>query len=219
MEIENLSMFIWRDTRTNNCNTYLIDGPAPVLIDPGHTRFFQGVCRELVEAGFDPQRLALALNTHGHPDHVEGSEVFTELNAYVAIHEKEYEFIEPLFRTFYQSQGIAPPDIVFDLFLREGEITSGDHTFEILHTPGHSPGSVCVYWPAKRALFSGDVIFKQGVGRTDLPGGSVRDLAMSIQRLRELDVELLLPGHGEPVEGKEEVERNFEMATRQLNFM
>jgi len=96
-----------------------------------------------------------------------------------------------------------------DILLREGELKIGDVVLEVLETPGHSPGSICLYYPEKRALFSGDVIFQDGIGRTDLPGGDSRQLKESIKRLTCLDVEYLLPGHGEPVRGKVAVERNF----------
>jgi glyoxylase-like metal-dependent hydrolase (beta-lactamase superfamily II) len=66
----------------------------------------------------------------------------------------------------------------------------------IFHTPGHSPGSATLYWPAQKALFTGDLIFKEGFGRTDLPGGDSATLKESIKRMAELDVELLLSGHG-----------------------
>jgi glyoxylase-like metal-dependent hydrolase (beta-lactamase superfamily II) len=76
-------------------------------------------------------------------------------------------------------------------------------------TPGHSPGSICLYWPAKKALFTGDVVFNQGIGRTDLPGGSGEQLKNSIQRISRLDVEYILTGHGNIVAGKEAVQENF----------
>ncbi|MGC8811414.1 MAG: MBL fold metallo-hydrolase, partial [bacterium] len=64
-------------------------------------------------------------------------------------------------------------------------------------------------WPEKKALFTGDVIFAMGVGRTDFPGGDGNLLRNSIERLADLDVELLLPGHGEIVKGKRNIQRNF----------
>ncbi len=80
---------------------------------------------------------------------------------------------------------------------------------EIIPAPGHSPGSVCIYWPARKALFSGDAIFNQGIGRTDLPGGSGMQLKESIMRIASLEAEILLPGHGTPVIGQKAVRDNF----------
>jgi len=96
-------------------------------------------------------------------------------------------------------------------FLQEGDLVIGDKAFQVILTPGHSPGSVCLYWPEKKALFTGDVVFSQSIGRTDLPGGSGRQLKESIMRLAELDVDILCPGHGDVVTGRENVKKNFQM--------
>ena len=81
---------------------------------------------------------------------------------------------------------------------------------DIIHTPGHSPGSVTLYWSREKALFTGDLVFKDGVGRTDLPGGDGTQLKESIKGLKNLDVEWLLSGHGEVIAGAENVKKNFE---------
>jgi glyoxylase-like metal-dependent hydrolase (beta-lactamase superfamily II) len=93
--------------------------------------------------------------------------------------------------------------------LTEGELNVGDLQLQVYHTPGHSPGSVCVYWPEARALFSGDLIFKEGLGRTDLPGGNGALLKQSIRRMAELDLEIIYPGHGDIISGKDAVIKNF----------
>ncbi len=100
-------------------------------------------------------------------------------------------------------------------FLNEGDLAVNGMDFKIFHTPGHSPGSISIYWTEKKALFTGDLIFKDGVGRTDLPGGNGKELKESIKRLEELDVEYLLSGHGDVIFGKQEVDRNFEIIERQ----
>ncbi len=86
----------------------------------------------------------------------------------------------------------------------------GREVFEIYQTPGHSPGSLSIYWKARKALFTGDVIFYGGIGRTDFAEGNSKLLLQSIERLSQLDTELLLPGHGEIVMGRERVLQNFE---------
>ena len=96
-------------------------------------------------------------------------------------------------------------------FLQEGDVKIGDSSLQVILTPGHSPGSICLYWSEKKALFTGDVIFNQSIGRTDLPGGSGKLLKESITRLAELDVEVLCPGHGDVVVGRENVKKNFKM--------
>ena len=100
-------------------------------------------------------------------------------------------------------------DFAPDILLQEGELNVGDLKFQVVHTPGHSPGSVCLYWPDKKVLFTGDVVFNQGVGRMDLPGGNGQNLKQSIRTISRLDVDYLLSGHGDPVAGREHVNANF----------
>src|SRR4030042_736157 len=92
---------------------------------------------------------------------------------------------------------------------KEGELKLGTKTFQVLHPPGHSPGSISLYWPEKKALFTGDVVFPMGVGRTDFPGGDGGLLRDSIEKLAQLDAEYLLSGHGEVIKGKKNIQRNY----------
>ncbi len=202
--IDGLHAFIWRDARTNNCNTYVIDGTKKILIDPGHRRLMGPVRSGLMERGLSLEQIDVVMITHGHPDHLEGVQAFEESTTLITIGEEEYHFIT-------KSMGgyLKIPEPVF--FLREGELKIGDCHFRIIATPGHSPGSVSIYWCDKKVLFTGDVVFRQSIGRTDLPGGKGRMLKESIQRLSELDVDYLMPGHGEMVVGRDEVQENFKI--------
>ncbi|MCL0056482.1 MBL fold metallo-hydrolase, partial [Dehalococcoidia bacterium] len=111
-----------------------------------------------------------------------------------------------------------------DFYLQEGELNlgRGDEklNLQIIHTPGHSPGSICIYSPENKVLITGDVVFNGSVGRTDLPGGDSRTLKQSIEKLSELDVEYLLPGHstnyGDIIRGKNNVVQNF--ASIRMNY-
>ncbi len=95
--------------------------------------------------------------------------------------------------------GARAPKFRVDTVLTDGaEIDLGDSTLRVIHTPGHTPGSICLYEAQSKSLFSGDTVFPYGsIGRADLPGGSSRDLIHSISRLVTLDVSVLYPGHGE----------------------
>jgi len=86
----------------------------------------------------------------------------------------------------------------------------GQERFQIYQTPGHSPGSLTIHWPERKVLFTGDLVFYGGIGRTDFLEGNSKLIKESIERMSHLDTELLLPGHGEVVTGKEMVLRNFE---------
>jgi glyoxylase-like metal-dependent hydrolase (beta-lactamase superfamily II) len=102
------------------------------------------------------------------------------------------------------------PKFRIDFYLKEGELHLGEKTFHIYETPGHSPGSLSIYWPERKALLTGDLIFYGGIGRTDFIEGNSKLLMESIERLVDLDIEILLPGHGEILMGKERVLQNFE---------
>jgi hydroxyacylglutathione hydrolase len=198
---DDLYAFPWQSFTENNCNSYLIEGAFRILIDPGHQHLFPVLKDSLEAMGIGLGDIDLIIATHIHPDHIEAVQSFSSLSTMVTIHEEEYHYFRESIARY--------PQFEFDFFLTEGSLTVGGVELEVIHTPGHSPGSICIYWPLHKALFAGDVIFEQGVGRTDLPGGGSDQLKDSIRRLSSLDVELLLPGHGTMIRGKEEVARNF----------
>jgi hydroxyacylglutathione hydrolase len=204
--LDHLYGFIWNDPRVNNCNTYFIDGPPRVLIDPGHSHLFGKVEEELGRLGLRPEDMEIVLATHAHPDHLEALLRFKEPTL-TAMGHQEYAFVKDLARQ--AGWNSAGESFEPGLFLEHGNLKIGGLHFQVLLSPGHSPGSICIYWEDRRALFSGDVVFDQGLGRTDLPGGDGEMLKSSIRRLAALDVEILLPGHGDVVVGKEAVEANF----------
>ena len=201
--IEGLYGFIWQSPSENNCNSYFIDGAKKILVDPGHRHLFQHVKRGLAQIETTPEQIDVVLVTHGHPDHLETVGSFGPATRW-AMSRIDYEFVMK-----YIGSRMDFPAPAF--FLQEGDLTLGDKTFRVILTPGHSPGSACLYWPEKKVLFTGDVVFSQSIGRTDLPGGSGKQLKESISRLAELDVEVLCPGHGEVVAGRENVKKNFKL--------
>jgi hydroxyacylglutathione hydrolase len=204
---ENIYAFLWSDPRVNNANTYIIKGARNILIDPGHYQLFGYVRDHLSGLSLTAEDIDLVIVTHAHPDHIEGIQAFAGFSALIALHPVELELIKSVAPHRGSSAGISlvEPQVL----LKEGELSVGDMSFQVIHTPGHSPGSICIYWPEKKALFCGDVIFQQGLGRTDLPGGNGGQLKESIRRLAQLDVEYLFPGHGDFVAGRELVRKNF----------
>ena len=209
---EDLYAFLWLDPSANNCNTYFIDGAKKILVDPGHKHLFGHVRDNLADLSLTPSDIDLVIITHAHPDHMEGVALFADTPALTAVYHTESTFDNQISAQF--GGGLTSPRFQPDILLQEGGLRVGRHDFQIIHAPGHSPGSVCLYWPEKKVLFSGDVVFNQGVGRTDLPGGNGSELKESIRNLSRLEIDFLLPGHGDIVSGRDRVKANFEEIER-----
>ncbi len=206
----NLFCYPWNDFSINNCNTYLIGSHSCILVDPGLDLCLPGVLEEMKKDGIDPDAINYIITTHSHPDHFEGVRSFVAKGVKLALHPDEDTFLREHGSGFYRMFGITLPDYQAVADFGEGSHEINGIAMEIYHTPGHSPGSISIYLPDSKALIAGDVIFQAGVGRTDFPGGNGRLLKKSIDRLAALDVELLLPGHGDLVSGRDRVKRNFD---------
>jgi len=142
--------------------------------------------------------ISLIVNTHGHPDHVCGNAGLKKATgAPIAMHEADADFFaRPDIKSFFASLGL-PPSPPPDKRLHGGDILSaGTLSFTVLHTPGHTPGGICLYCAPH--LFTGDTLFVGGVGRTDFPGGSTSQLLSSIRaEILTLPGETVVwPGHG-----------------------
>lgn len=206
---DGLYAFLWSSETVNNCNTYLINGATRILIDPGHRRLFAHVERGLRELGIGLEDIGTVICTHSHPDHIEGAQLFKEQPALMALHQEDWELAKSPDNYMNSAFGVSARSVTPDFFLEEGGLNVNGVELEVLHTPGHSPGSICLYWPEAKALFTGDLVFRDGVGRTDIPGGNSGALKQSIVRIAEREVEWLLPGHGAIVSGSQEAKANF----------
>jgi hydroxyacylglutathione hydrolase len=160
----------------------------------------------LVDAGVLPMAIepykdsiATVLLTHCHFDHTARvKEIAHMCRAKVAIHTRDAAGLTDDAKSLSMHFGSRSPGIVPDILLNEGDSVCG---LRVLHTPGHTPGSICLFSELDQILISGDTVFTDGgFGRYDFPGGSRLELARSIDRLSLLDVEGLYPGHGVPVE-------------------
>lgn len=163
----------------------------------------------IIDPGMNPKRLLdriadvkieAILLTHAHFDHMGGvDEVRKAAGCPVYIHDLEADWLtDPRKNGSMRWQDVTPPLSTdpAEYALEEGQVLDLlGHTFKVMHTPGHSPGSVSFL--CGDHLFSGDVLFKLSVGRTDLPGGRERDLYDSIRKLYKLQPEVhVYPGHG-----------------------
>ncbi len=211
MKIEkDLYAYLWQNPYENNCNTYLIHGEKTVLIDPGHSRHVERLSHQMEEDGIPPEEIDLIILTHSHPDHFEGLEAFLDKPVKIAMNREEERYLLDSGKLLFEMMRQPLPKFRIDFYLKEGELHLGEKTFRIYQTPGHSPGSLSIYWSERKVLFTGDLIFYGGIGRTDFLEGNSKLLMESIERLADLDTEILLPGHGEIVMGKKMVLQNFE---------
>jgi len=158
-------------------NCYLVEtGGVRLLIDPAEAD-------ETLFTFLGGRTVDLVVNTHGHFDHVGGDWALKERGATLALHRADLGLVDQFF------PGHAP----FDRYLAEGDRVADG--LRVLHTPGHSPGSVVIVGDG--VLFCGDLLFAGSIGRTDLPGGSEAAMRRSLLRVAGLDGQYTVyPGHG-----------------------
>jgi glyoxylase-like metal-dependent hydrolase (beta-lactamase superfamily II) len=184
-------------------NTYVLynDKDACCIIDPG---CYFGNERHSLQEFIEERKLTprFLLNTHCHLDHVFGNKfIHDTYDLILHLHEKEKPVLD-FAPTSGLSWGMPFENYRGELiFLREGDIVKlDDDELKVLFTPGHSPGSICFYCEAQKFVIGGDVLFRQSIGRTDLPGGDFDTLINSIRnKLFVLpDDVIVYSGHGEP---------------------
>lgn len=163
-------------------NCYLLEGSEGFLvIDPAGEP-------EQVLTVLGGRKLCAILLTHGHFDHVGGVKALAEqTGCAVYLHEADLSL----------PQSITAGPLYYTHAYDEGDsLTLAGLTFRVLHTPGHTPGSVCLMF--EKDLFCGDTLFRRSIGRTDLPGGSMPIMAQTLRRLARLEGNYRVwPGHGE----------------------
>ena len=195
----NLTVFVFSPIQEN---TYVLynDKNECIIIDPG---CYSPEEKEELVAFINEKRLIpkMLLNTHCHLDHVFGNKFIAEnYSLTLQLHPLEEEML-----------AMAPASgLMFDMpfdnyqgnftYLNDGQkIVLGDDELEIIHAPGHSPGSICFYCKAQQFIIGGDVLFNGSIGRTDLPKGDHQTLIKSIKRKIFVlpDDVIVYSGHGE----------------------
>lgn len=179
----------------------------PVTWIPGRSYFGNAFLagNVLVDAGVSPasvspfkDEIEFIVLTHCHFDHTAYlKEIIHLCDAPVCIHSLDAPGLVDDNRSLSLHFGAHSPGLVPERLLADGDHV-GD--LRVIHTPGHTPGSICLLHAREKALISGDTVFSDGgFGRYDFPGGDRSALTHSIERLAELDIEGLFPGHGTPV--------------------
>jgi hydroxyacylglutathione hydrolase len=185
-------------------NSYVYrQGEETVLIDTGFSRRAKPITQAFRVAGVPLSTVRKVLLTHHHIDHMGGAAYLDgATHAPLSCHEQDAPYVDGRTR--------APMPLLMRLLVRvhptpvTGLLKDGDQIgdLKVVFVPGHTPGEVAFYHPGRRILFSGDSVV-EAKGRLTLPGtrfaSSLEQAVRSLDRLRQLDVELLLPGHGVPV--------------------
>ncbi len=183
MQVGNMAVF-----------AYLIGCPETgegLVVDPA-----AGIDQIMAEANANKINIRYIVNTHGHVDHIAGNaEMKNRTNADIVVHGEDASMLVSTPGMVLRMFG-AKPSPPADMTVKDGDtIEIGTIKLKVLHTPGHTPGGMCLFVDGH--VLTGDTLFVGGVGRTDLPGGSWRVLLKSIQEklLCLPDETLVLPGH------------------------
>ena len=183
-------------------NTYVVsDGQQVLLVDPACSNPYEEQMLYRYIESIQPSAVSIQIiATHGHLDHLWGAKWATEQwQTPVLMHEADIPMAlamqqqYDLFGVHRTAESFPIEDIKSSILNLKSQMSN----FELLETPGHTPGSICLYWPEEKVLLSGDTLFQMGYGRTDLPGGNMGQLIASLEHLFTLPADTVVyPGHG-----------------------
>ena len=206
---------------TRGANIFLIvSGNDLILVDSGVAGGVETIKTQIIAGGYDIAILKQIVLTHSHGDHIGNTVTLVgETSAVILAHQQEIPYIEKtqplpaatLWRRILNWLGdhllFRLPPFKVDQGLEDGDLLPGNSGFQVIHTPGHTPGSICLYHPAKQCLLTGDALFNENpvTGnpglRFPIPLYTIDQAQAqeSVRKLAELDVDVLCCGHGEPI--------------------
>jgi glyoxylase-like metal-dependent hydrolase (beta-lactamase superfamily II) len=178
-----------------------------MVIDPGDD--IQGVLALIRKHNLQVKQIVI---THAHIDHVGGAmKLRAATGAPILLNQNDYALLKMLDEQAAWIGMRSPGKVDIDRSVTSGEtVTAGSLSANIFHTPGHTEGSICLYFPADKKLIAGDTLFAGSIGRTDLPGGSMQKILRSLHDtvLALPDETVVVPGHGPLTTIGEERETN-----------
>ncbi|HKJ68443.1 MAG TPA: MBL fold metallo-hydrolase [bacterium] len=212
---------IYRLEDLKRSNVYLLHfGENLALIDSGMAADADQIIEEIRNSGCDPERIQAILITHAHLDHAGSAPILAEeFGVDIYAHELEAPYLQKTASLPYQSwlkkaifwlgerTVMKSPPCPVDQQLRDGDVIEDLSGLQVIHTPGHTPGSMSLYLPESKVIFCGDLLFnmhpvtgKRGL-RLSIPLVTVdkTQVLHSVRRLASMDVEKLCAGHGEPI--------------------
>ena len=180
------------------CNCSIIGDETTreaLVIDPGDD--IDEVLALLAKHNLKAKQIVI---THAHIDHVGGAmKLRAATGAPILLNQNDYDLLKMLDVQAAWIGMADPGKVEIDASVTTGEtVAAGQHKAEILHTPGHTEGSICLYFPVEKKLIAGDTLFAGSIGRTDLPGGSMQKILRSLHDtvLALPDDTVVVPGHG-----------------------
>jgi hydroxyacylglutathione hydrolase len=192
------------------CNCSIIGDETTreaMVIDPGDE--IEDILARVRKHNLQVQQIVI---THAHIDHVGGAmKLRSATGAPILLNQNDYALLKMLDVQAAWIGVPAPGIIEIDRSVTAGEsVWAGSHTAQILHTPGHTEGSICLYFEAENKVIAGDTLFAGSIGRTDLPGGSMQKIMRSLHDtvMALPDETVVVPGHGELTTIGDERERN-----------
>ncbi len=188
-------------------HSYLIRGDYKnVLIDSGVDKNFSKLQKSLLTLGLKIRDIDIVINTHEHFDHIGANRYFQDY-ALIAAHRFAATKItvEDRYVTMYKSGDLNAPSLKVHFWLEsKSRFNLGNYSLNIIHTPGHTSGSICIYEPVRKILFTGDTVFAGGTLSYIGESGSVGDYIDSISHLATRKINEFYPGHGKISKSPEE---------------
>ncbi len=216
-----------------NGNSYLLVGKGITLIDTGMPNSSKKILSYIESLGRDPSEVKTIIITHSHIDHT-GSlfDLKKRTGAKVAAHEAEADYMSGkkrakisslkfkiMFKILSMLPSFKTKPVQPDILLKEGDTIAG---LEVIHAPGHTPGSICLYDKARKALFVGDTLrFMNGrmLGPPEFATPDMETARKSIAKIAKMDFEIMLSGHGEPLMPRaSEAVKEFLRSSRQPDW-